>query len=202
MKDFRENFPITERVVYLNTANHSPPSTHVKKAIHDFLLDWDNLQRRGDYKVDFANNSFAKLIGSDSDEIACQPNTSRGLSTIASSIDFRNGDNIIVNELENWANIYPWTLQRKKGVEVRNVDATDGAILLEDIEKMIDDKTKAVSISHVQWLTGARHELRHLSDLCHDYGAYLVVDGIQAAGAHKVDIRKEDVDFYSCCSYH
>jgi cysteine desulfurase/selenocysteine lyase len=201
MKDFRESFPITEHVIYLNTANHSPPSTHVKKAIQDFLLDWDNLQRRGDYKVDLANNSFAKLIGSDSDEIACQPNTSRGLSTIASSIDFRNGENVIVNELENWANIYPWTLQRKKGVEVRIVDATDGAILLEDIEKMIDDRTKVVSISQVQWLTGARHELRSLSDLCHDYGAYLVVDGIQAAGALKVDIRKEDVDFYACGSY-
>jgi selenocysteine lyase/cysteine desulfurase len=106
-----------------------------------------------------------------------------------------------VNELENWANVYPWTLQSKKRVEIRIVKAHNGAIRLEDIEKEIDDHTKAASISQVQWLTGARHDLKPLAELCHSHGAYLVVDGIQAAGALEVDVRKEDVDFYACGSY-
>ena len=63
------------------------------------------------------------------------------------------------------------------------------------------DQTKAVSISHVQWLTGARHNLKPLADLCHSHGAYLVVDGIQAAGALDVDVKRLDVDFYACGSY-
>jgi selenocysteine lyase/cysteine desulfurase len=201
MNDFRDNFPVTGRVKYLNTANHSPPSTHVKKAIQGFLDDWDQLQRHGDQKVEWANQSFAKLIKASLEEIACQPNTSRGLATVAASIGFKRGENVIVNELENWANVYPWTLQSKKGVEVRIIKAQGGAIRLEDIEKQMDDKTKAVSISQVQWLTGARHSLRPLADLCHSHGAYLVVDGIQAAGALDVDIRKEGVDFYACGSY-
>jgi selenocysteine lyase/cysteine desulfurase len=58
-----------------------------------------------------------------------------------------------------------------------------------------------VSISQVQWLTGARHDLKPLGDLCHEHGAYLVVDGIQAAGTLDVDMRKENVDFYACGSY-
>ena len=201
MSDLRENFPITKEAVYLNTANHGPPSTHVKKAIQDFLVDWDNLRRHGDHKVELANNSFAKLIKADPEEIACQPNTSRGLATVAASIRLKRGDNVIVNELENWANVYPWTLQGKKGVDVRIVKPQGGAIRLEDIAKEIDDDTKAVSISQVQWLTGARHDLKPLSELCHDHGAYLVVDGIQAAGALDIDIKKEDVDFYACGSY-
>jgi len=201
MNDLRENFPITQRFKYLNTANHGPPSTHVRKAIEGFLDDWDNLSRHGDQKVELANQSFAELIKASSEEIACQPNTSRGLATVAASIDFKRGENLIVNDLENWANVYPWTLQSKRGVEVRIVKAREGTVQLSDIEKQIDDNTKAVSISHVQWLTGARHDLKPLSELCHDHGAYLVVDGIQAAGALDVDIRATGADFYACGSY-
>lgn len=91
MIDLRENFPITNEVFYLNTANHGPPSLHVKKAIQDFLIDWDKLRRHGDHKVELANQSFAKLINADPDEIACQPNTSRGLATVATSIGFKRG---------------------------------------------------------------------------------------------------------------
>ena len=201
MNELRANFPITNKKVYLNTANHGPPSTHVKKAIQDFLVDWDNLRRHGDHKVKLANESFAKLIKATPEEIACQPNTSRGLAVIASSIDFKPSENVVVNELENWANVYPWTLQKKRGVDVRIIKHQGGAITLDSIEKMMDDNTKVVSISQVQWLTGARHDLKPLADLCHDHGAYLVVDGIQAAGAIDVDVRREDVDFYACGSY-
>ena len=201
MNELRTNFPITRHFKYLNTANHGPPSIHVRKAIEEFLNDWDNLSRHGDQKVEWANQSFAKLIKASPEEIACQPNTSRGLATVAASIDFKQGENLIINELENWANVYPWTLQSKKGVKVHIVKSQGGEIRLEDIEQMIDDKTKVISISHVQWLTGARHSLRPLADLCHSHGAYLVVDGIQAAGALNVDIKKEDVDFYACGSY-
>ena len=201
MNDLRENFPVTSRYKYLNTANHGPPSTHVRKAIQSFLDDWDNLQRHGDHKVELANKSFAELIKATPEEIACQPNTSRGLATVAASIDFKRGENVVVNELENWANVYPWTLQSKRGVDVRIVKARNKAIQLEDIEKQIDDNTKAVSISHVQWLTGSRFDLKPLSELCHDHGAYLVVDGIQAAGALNVDINETGTDFYACGSY-
>ena len=201
MNDLRTNFPIIQRYKYLNTANHGPPSTHVRKAIEGFLDDWDNLSRLGDQKVKWANQSFAKLIKASPEEIACQPNTSRGLATVAASIGFKRGENVIVNDLENWANVYPWTLQAKKGVEVRIVKSQDGEIRLEDIEKVIDNETKAVSISQVQWLTGARVSLRPLADLCHSHGAYLIVDGIQAAGALDVDIKRENVDFYACGSY-
>jgi len=201
MDDLRRGFPVTERCKYLNTANHGPPSEHVKKAIQGFLLDWDNLNRRGDYKVDQAIESFAKLIKASPLEVACQPNTSRGLAVAAASIGFKRGDNIVINDLENWANIYPWVLQKRKGVEIRVVKGKGGAVHLHDIEKQVDDRTKAVSISHVQWLTGARHPLKPLSEICHSHGAYLVVDGIQAAGALDVDIRDTGADFYACGSY-
>jgi cysteine desulfurase/selenocysteine lyase len=201
MTDFREAFPITESTVYMNTANHGPPSIPVKTAIQDFLADWDNLSRHGDKKVKIANETFAKLVKSSPDEIACQPNTSRGLAVVAASMNFKRGDNVVTNGLENWANVYPWTLQRKKGVDVRIAEDKGGTIDLDEIERLVDDSTKAVSISHVQWLTGARCDLKSISEICHDHGAYLVVDGIQAAGALDIDVKRDDVDFFACGSY-
>ena len=201
MNMFRQPFPVAHEIVYLNIANHSPPSTPVKEAITGFLGDWDRLSRHGDRRVDEASGSFAKLVGATPDEIACQPNTSRGLAVAAASIGFRRGDNVIVNDLENWANVYPWTALRRRGVEVRIVKGVGGAVRLDDVESQVDDATRAVTISHVQWLTGARHSLRPLAELAHSHGAVLVVDGIQAAGALGVDVRRDDVDFYACGSY-
>jgi cysteine desulfurase/selenocysteine lyase len=201
MTDFRKAFPITDSNIYLNTANHGPPSIPVKTAIQGFLTDWDNLSRNGDKKIELANETFSKLVKAKPGEIACQPNTSRGLAVVAASINFKKGDNVVTNGLENWANVYPWTLQRRKGAEVRIAEDRDGAIDLNAVEKLVDNSTKAVSISHVQWLTGARCDLKPLADLCHDHGAYLVVDGIQAAGALDVDVKRSDVDFYACGSY-
>ena len=201
MKEFRQYFPVTEEIVYMNIANHSPPSVPVKAAITEFLSSWDRLGRRGDARVEEANASFAELIGASPDEVACQPNTSRGLAVVAASLGFSGGDNVVINDLENWANVYPWTALKSKGVDVRTVRGRGGAVRLEDIERQVDDDTRAVSISHVQWLTGARHRLKPLAELVHSHGAYLVVDGIQAAGALRVDVRRDDVDFYACGSY-
>lgn len=201
MNDLREPFPVTEGCTFLDVANHSPPSTPVKAAIAVYLDDWDRLARHGDARVEQANESFARLIGARPHEIACQPNTSRGLATAAGSIPFKRGDNVVVNDLENWANVYPWTGLRQRGVEVRIVRGMGGAVHLDDLKATVDDRTRAVAISQVQWLTGARHALRPLAELAHGHGAYLVVDGIQAAGALRVDVKRDQVDFYACGSY-
>jgi len=199
--DLRDPFPITSQCTYMNIANHSPPSTPVKAAIRGFLDDWDRLSRHGDRRVEQANASFARLIGAEPHEVACMPNTSQGLAAAAGSMAFRRGDNFIVNDLENWANVYPWTALRSRGVEVRVVRGRGGAVRLEDVEAQTDDRTRAISISQVQWLTGARCDLSSLAELAHSRGGYLVVDGIQAAGAVRVDVKRDEVDFYACGSY-
>ena len=194
-------FPVTKTITFLDVANHSPPCVPVQEAIRDYLLDWDRLDRRGDQRTEETIALWAKLVGCSPDEACFQPNTSSGLATIAEALGFGEGDNVIVNDLENPANLYPWVTQRRKGVEIRVVKGRGGAVLLDDLEKAIDDKTKAVSISHVEWLSGARHDLRAFAELAHEHGAYLVVDGIQAAGALKVDVKRDDVDFYAEGAY-
>jgi selenocysteine lyase/cysteine desulfurase len=196
-----ELFPVTKTTTFFDISNHSPPCVPVQEAIRGYLLDWDRLDRRGDARTEEAVTVWAKLVGASPEEACSQPNTSQGLATIAEALRFKEGENVIVNDLENSANLYPWTAQRPRGVEVRVVKGRGGAVRLDDLEKAMDDKTRAVSISHVEWLTGARHDIRAMAELAHNHGAYLVVDGIQAAGALKVDVKRLGVDFYACGSY-
>ncbi len=196
-----ELFPVTKTTTFLDIANHSPPCVPVQEAIRGYLLDWDRLDRRGDTRTEEAVALWARLVGCTSDEACSQPNTSSGLATVAEALRFKEGDNIVVNDLENPANLYPWMAQKQRGVEVRIVRGRGGAVQLDDLGKAVDDKTKAVAISHVEWLTGARHDIRAMAEIAHEHGAYLVVDGIQAAGALKVDVKRSGVDFYADGAY-
>jgi len=194
-------FPMTKTTTFLDIANHSPPCVPVQEAIRSYLLDWDRLDRRGDTRTAEAVAIWAKLIGCSPEEACSQPNTSSGLAIVAEALRLKEGDNVVVNDLENPANLYPWIAQRPRGVEVRFVKGRGGAVRIEDLEKAVDDRTKAVSISHVEWLTGARHDIRAFAEVAHEHGAYLVVDGIQAAGALKVDVKRSSVDFYANGAY-
>ena len=197
----REDIPVTEGIVYLNVANHSPPSRPVQDAIRGFLADWDRLERYGDRRVEEACHSFSKLVNASADEVACQPNTSAGLTVVAETVDLKRGMNVVVSDLENPANIYPWIAQRRRGIEVRIIRGVGGAVRVDDLDKAVDDDTRVLAISHVQWLTGARSNLRELARIAHDHGALLVVDGIQSAGSLVVDVKRDDVDFFACGSY-
>jgi cysteine desulfurase/selenocysteine lyase len=196
-----ELFPVTKTVTFLDVANHSPPCVPVQDAIRGYLLDWNRLDRRGDVRTAETVALWAKLVGADPDEACSQPNTSAGLATVAEALRFGPGDNAVVNNLENPANWYPWTAQRARGAELRVIRGRGGAVRLEDLEKAVDDHTKAIAISHVEWLTGARHDLKAVADLAHEHGAKLVVDGIQAAGALRVDVKRDGVDFYANGAY-
>jgi cysteine desulfurase/selenocysteine lyase len=196
-----ELFPVTKTTTFLDIANHSPPCVPVQEAIRGYLLDWDQLDRKGDARTEETVALWAKLVGATPDEACSQPNTSSGLATVAEALRFKEGDNVVINDLENSANLYPWIAQRGKGVEVRVIRGKGGAVRLDDLEKAVDNRTKAVSVSHVEWLTGARHDIGAFAEVAHEHGAYLVVDGIQAAGAMKVDVKREGVDFYACGGY-
>jgi selenocysteine lyase/cysteine desulfurase len=84
---------------------------------------------------------------------------------------------------------------------VQYVKNVDGKILLDDMEKAVDDKTVAVAISHVEYVNGFRHDLRVLSEIVHEHGAYLIVDAIQSVGTMQLDAKRDDVDFLMAACY-
>ena len=200
----RELFPIAKSYVYLNNASTSPCSTPVRSAMERALNQWMNDAEVYQVWMDELQETkdlFAKLIGAKKDELAGIPNTSTGLSHVANVLPYKQGSNVVINDLEFPANTYPWLNLKKRGVEVRCIKNVEGRILLEDVEKMVDDKTVALSISHVEFSNGLRNDLRSISEKVHRHGAYLVVDVIQSAGALKIDVKKDGADFLAT-SFH
>lgn len=199
LDQIREQFPVTERYAYLNHAAVAALPRLVVEAMAGYLaeqgrngsealLNWED-------RLESIRRSAARFIGAHRDEIVLTGSTSHGLNIVAAGLDWRPGDNLICAQTEFLANIYPWTNLRRRGVEVRFAPARENRILVEDVAALMDDRTRLLAISFVEFGSGYRNDLDILASLCHVQGAYLCVDGIQGLGALRFDVAKTPVDF-------
>jgi len=181
----------------MNHAAFSPPCRAVKRAYERCLHEWDSMDtHRWFNEVAEAKKLLSKLVKCTADEVAFSPNTSTGISSIATALPHQEGSNVVVTDLEYPAVTYTWlALQRRGKLEVRFVKSRGGRIDVSDVEKNVDDRTVAVSISEVEFGTGFRNDMKTLSEIAHEHGAYIINDAIQSAGAMNVDVRHQDVDF-------
>lgn len=204
LERYRALFPIVERFVYLNHAATGPAARPVTSAIGEALKLWledENPYEKWLNEFTEAKELFARLIGARSHEIATTLNTSMGISVVAGMIRYRAGDNIVINDMEFPGNVYPWLNQQKKGVEVRLVRSVGGCVLPDDVERVVDDRTRVLAVSHVQYVNGFRSDLKLLADIAHRHGACLCVDAIQSVGVLRVDVKRDAVDFLATGGY-
>jgi len=197
--EMRKKFPVTQHKTFLNHSAYSPlpqPVVDVMKKYNEDLCHFDI----DESEYSLGQEVFARLVGAEKDEIALVQNTSTGLNIVANILDCPKGSNVVTTDLEYPSVVYPW-LKTKLGVELRYVKNVNGSILVEDVEKAVDDQTVAIAISHVAYVNGFRHDLKALAEIAHEHGAYLVVDAIQSLGAIPVDVRKDDVDFLTASCY-
>ena len=145
--------------------------------------------------LEVARNEMASLLHAKPDEIAVLSSATEGICTVAWSLDFKKGGNVVSTDADFPSVVYPWMrLARSKGCEVRLARNHDGKVSEEDVEKLVDKNTSVISISHVEYGTGQRFDLRWLSELAHSHGAILVVDATQSAGLMPIDVHADSVD--------
>jgi cysteine desulfurase/selenocysteine lyase len=199
LAEYRVEFPVTKKFVYLDHAAVAPLSRRVKDTVNKFLTEatesaffkyshWMD-------RVEEIRGDCAGLVGSERDEIAFVKNTSHGISLVAGGLDWREGDNVIIFEKEFPSNIYPWLNLEGKGVKVKFIPATGNMICVDDIEKMIDASTRLLSISSVQFSNGFRVDLERLGELCRRRNVLLFVDAIQSLGIVPMNVRQLGIDF-------
>jgi len=196
---YRQEFPIVNSCVYLDHAGVAPLSLRVKKEVERFLgqalekalIDYDDCLQR----VEEVRAVSSALIGSDTQEIAFIKNTSHGISLVSGGLEWKEGDNVIVFDKEFPANVYPWLDLKRKGVEVKFAPLRDGRIYLEDIESLMDGRTRLLSFSSVQSVNGFMIDLKKLGELCTSRGVLFFVDAIQSLGVVPMDVRDCGVDF-------
>jgi cysteine desulfurase/selenocysteine lyase len=190
----RRLFPVSGRLVYLNHAAVSPLSTNIQEAlatqVSEQVIRGGRAEDLWNRRAERARKQAAKLLRCKVSELAFVCNTSHGLNLFARGIKWRKGDNIVLPRVEFPANVYPWLALRELGVRLKFVDEKDGRILLEDIEKSIDRRTRVVAISFVEFSSGFRNDLAAIGKICDRRGVYLVVDGIQGVGALDLDVKK------------
>jgi selenocysteine lyase/cysteine desulfurase len=198
-ESYRKEFPVTEKYIYLDHAGVAPVSVRVKMAVEQFLTESTEggafHYPKWAQRIVEIRQACARLINAGPEEVAFVKNTSHGLSIVAEGLDWRPGDNVIVYEKEFPSNIYPWVNLKRKGVEVKFIPSQGGRILVENIERLIDSRTRLLALSSVQFSNGFRIDLARVGELCRRKGVLFCVDAIQSLGVLPMDVKKYHADF-------
>src|SRR3990170_1633025 len=199
LEDYRKEFPVTRSYVYLDHAGVAPVSLRGKRAVEKFLSEATesgmfNYKQWMD-RVEEARRSCAILTGAEPEEIAFVKNTSHGISIVADGLDWNEGDNLLICEKDFPSNIYPWLNLERKGIEIRVVPSRNGRILIEDIEGLIDSRTKLLTVSSVNFSSGFKIDLKMVGELCKRKRILFFVDAIQSLGVIPMDVHEFEIDF-------
>jgi len=201
LDELRQEFPLTEELTYLNHAATSPLPGRTRAAMTSFIETRRFVRRaREEYETldQDLRQALGQLINASPEEIALVQNTAEGINIAAHAIPFQPGDNVILCDMEYPANVYPWLNLERRGVEARIIPHCEGGLALDDLEATTDERTKAIAVSSVEFLTGFRNDLQSIGKLCRARGIYFVVDGIQSLGATPLDVRECQIDLLSC----
>lgn len=152
-------------------------------------------------KTEEVRVKLAHFLGAKENEIAFTYCTGCGSNIALNGINWRKGDNAVIDDLEYPTDFHILNVLRKKGVEIRIARNENGAVSPDKFEALADKRTRAFVVSHVSYLNGFRHDLKKLAEIVHTYGGYLVVDSAQAIGGVRVNVKDENVDFMSGIPY-
>jgi selenocysteine lyase/cysteine desulfurase len=186
----------------MNHAAVSPLSTRVHDAMTALITDvtqngavnWD--EWCGMY--DHARIAAARLVNARTHEIAFMRNTSDGIAAIANGIDWREDDTVVTTNVEFPSNIYPWMrLRQERGIKMRMAPERDGRIDVDELLLLVDERTRVVAISWVQFGSGYRSDLARIGRFCRERDIIFCVDAIQGLGALKLDVERDHVDAFA-----
>jgi selenocysteine lyase/cysteine desulfurase len=197
----REEFPITRRWAFFDHAAVAPISARAQRAMAEWAAD---MVENGDVnvahwerRVEEVRALAGKLVNADPNDIAFIKNTSEGVGIVAEGFPWQPGDNIVTAAEEYPANIYPWMNLAARGVDMRAIASRERRLWLDDIRTAIDNRTRIVSLSWVEFASGFRNDLDAIAALCKERGILFFVDAIQGLGVFPLDVQRTPVDFLS-----
>ena len=197
---FANEFPLNAPLIHLNHAAVAPWPRRTVEAITVFSEQnlrqgsWDYpawLQRES-----LLRDQLAKLIGAPSaDDIALVKNTSEALSFIAAGIEWHHGDNIVTSDQEFPSNRIVWESLAPQGVSLRQANLTAASTPEDALFSMVDEETRLISISSVQYASGLRMDLQRIGAFCRERNILFCVDAIQSVGAVCMNVAAIAADF-------
>jgi len=215
--NIKKEFPIFNKkvhnndLVYLDSANSSQKPQSVIDRVNEFYSkEFSNIGRSVHYLAVAATNlyentrsSMQKYINAkDKNEIVFTKGATEAINLVANTFGqkfLKEGDEILITELEHHSNYVPWHFLRKsKGIKIEFAEVNDdGEVTIESINKKITSKTKLIAITHLSNVTGAILPIKEITELAHSKNIAVLVDGCQGAPHLKLDMQDLDCDFYA-----
>jgi len=198
----RSLFPVTEKYIYLNHSAVCPLSTRVRDAmnalVEDVTLNGSVNYTQWLETYERSRESVARLVNAQAHEIAFMRNTSDAISAVANGIEWHEGDNVVTCNVEFPSNVYPWMrLCEERGVQLRFAEESEGRVDAADLLAKVDERTRVVTISWVQFASGFRSDLARIGKFCRERDIIFVVDVIQGLGGLKLDVQRDYVDAFA-----
>ncbi|MEC7349687.1 MAG: cysteine desulfurase [Candidatus Thermoplasmatota archaeon] len=217
----KEEFPILSQsvnekpLIYLDNASTTQKPSSVINEIQNYYESTNSNIHRGVHhlsqkateKYEDSRKIVQKFIGAKSSkEIIFVRGATEAVNLVANSYVkplLSEGDNIIISQMEHHANIVPWQLiTKEKKAEIRVVPINEaGELLVEDMDDLIDENTRFISLNHVSNSLGTVNPVNKLIQKAHQNDIRIMIDGAQAVQHMKVNVSDLDVDFY-CFSGH
>ena len=192
----RHEFPVAREKIFLGHAGVCPLPRRVADAVTECVKQ----ATLGDqeafvlHRLDDARKLAAQLLNCSAGEIALVGPTSLGLSLVASGLNFRKGDNVLIYYDDYPSNVYPWMALAEKGVQVRLLNTRGlGVIRPVDVMGQVDENTRLVALASCHFISGYRLEFPAIGKFLRERGILFCLDGIQTLGAFPTTM--EHVDF-------
>ncbi len=191
---------VTAQSVYLNHAGVSPMPARVAAAVSETAAQFSGdplgvFMSRVMPAMASARARLARLMGVPAEHLALTKNTGHGLSIVADGLKLDAGDNVVSVSCEYPSVVYPWYAQADRGIETRLVTPRpDGTFTAEDLDAAMDDRTRVVTVSWIQFGTGFRCDLAAIVAAAHARNALVIVDVIQGLGALPLNVQELGID--------
>ena len=213
----REDFTILKNnnVVYFDNGATTLKPDVVRDAINDYYNKYTSNIHRGDYSNSLKVSELYEecrekvreyINANHSSEIIFTTGTTGSLNDIVFGYfkyKLKSGDEVILTEAEHASNILPWfVLEKELGIVIKYINLDiNNEVTIDNLKKVITDKTKVVSLAHVTNVIGDIRDIKEISKVCHDNNILLVVDAAQSVGHTKVDVQDMNIDFMAFSSH-
>jgi cysteine desulfurase/selenocysteine lyase len=202
------DFPAASKSTYLNTASVALMYQGCQRAIDEWNTDLAengtmNFDEHAEQTIfDPMHSAFAKLLGANPTDIAVASSATEQLASLAWAIMPEKGSKILSSGIVFPTTVYPFArVARHTGARVEFVQGERGYLDPQKLLEQIDDQTSVVCLSHVEFGSGQRYDIKTFADTCHEHGALLIVDATQSAGAVPINAPECGADAIICAGY-
>lgn len=205
----REDFEILKSpIIYFDNGATTLKPTVLSNTISDYYNHYSANAHRGDYdislKVDTMYEKTRELVknfihAKNSKEIVFSSGTTDSLNKIIFGYfkdQLKENDEVILTKSEHASNVLPWfELKDSKKIQIRYIELDDLKVTLENVKKVVTDKTKVISLAHITNVAGDIRPMKEIIEYAHSKGILVVIDAAQSIAHMKVDVQELDVDF-------